>query len=177
MVPIISGGYKAVVILEAESLFSQIDLRAQERARESIMHAISHISVDGKALVVIDNSHPVVAAVARWNQSPLLMRELREREQTSLPPYVQSIAIELATTDTPLFINGIRSAVSQSRIPNGVRILGPIKLDGVNSRVVLTVPRKHGQVLIDFLSTYRRKRSASRKSIPSMRVDPYAITY
>jgi primosomal protein N' (replication factor Y) len=176
MVPIISGGYKAVVILEAESLFSQIDLRAQERARESIMHAISHTSVDGKALVVIDNSHPVVAAVARWNQSPLLMRELREREQTCLPPYVHSISIELATTDTAFFVNGIRSAVSQSRLPNGVRILGPIKLDGVNSRVVLTVPRKHGQVLIDFLSTYRRKRSASRKSIPSMRVDPYSIT-
>ena len=176
MAPNISGGYKAVVILEAESLFSQLDLRAQERARESIMHAIALLSADGKALVVIDNSHPIVAAASRWNMTPLLMRELREREQTNLPPYVHSIAIELPTADTPLFINGVKSSVSQSRLPKGVRILGPTKLDGVNSRVVLTVPRNQGQVLIDFLSTYRRKRSASRKSIPSMRVDPYSIT-
>ena len=176
MAPNISGGYKAVVILEAESLFSQLDLRAQERARESIMQAIALLSADGKALVVIDNSHPIVAAASRWNMTPLLMRELREREQTNLPPYVHSIAIELPTADTPLFINGVKSSVSQSRLPKGVRILGPTKLDGVNSRVVLTVPRNQGQVLIDFLSTYRRKRSASRKSIPSMRVDPYSIT-
>ena len=67
MAPRLPSGYQAVIILEGDSLFSQVDLRAQERARESIMHFSSLTSSDGKVLVVIDSAHPIVASIARWN--------------------------------------------------------------------------------------------------------------
>jgi primosomal protein N' (replication factor Y) len=177
MAPAIEGGYQAVVILEGDSLFSQLDLRAQERAREAIMQSASLLSSIGKALVVIDTAHPIVAALSRWNLSPLLARELREREQTQLPPVVHAIVLEMAHSDTSIFISGINASIRDGRVPNSTRILGPTKLDGENSRVILTVSRDHGQELFDFLVTYRKKRGIAKKSIPHMRIDPYALSH
>jgi len=177
MAPAIEGGYQAVVILEGDSLFSQLDLRAQERAREAIMQSASLLSSIGKALVVIDIAHPIVAALSRWNLSPLLARELREREQTQLPPVVHAIVLEMAHADTSTFISGINASIRDGRVPNSTRILGPTKLDGENSRVILTVSRDHGQELFDFLVIYRKKRGIAKKSIPHMRIDPYALSH
>ena len=177
MAPVVSGGYEAVVILEGDNLFSQLDLRAHERAREAIMQSASLLSPSGKALVVIDNSHPIVAALSRWNLSPLLARELREREQTQLPPLVHAIVLELANSDTPTFISGITSSIKDGRIPNSTRILGPTQMDAEFSRVILTISRDHGQELFDFLVTYRKKRGIAKKSIPRMRIDPYVLSH
>jgi len=177
MAPVIRGGYHAVVILDGDNLFSQLDLRAQERAREAIMQSASLLSPNGKALVVIDNSHPIVAALSRWNLSPLLGRELREREQTQLPPLVHAIVLEIAHTDTPSFLTGITSSIKEGRVPSSTRILGPTRIDEENSRIILTVSRDHGQELFDFLVTYRKKRGIAKKSIPRMRIDPYVLSH
>jgi primosomal protein N' (replication factor Y) len=177
MAPVVSGGYEAVVILEGDNLFSQLDLRAHERAREAIMQSASLLAPSGKALVVIDNSHPIVAALSRWNLSPLLARELREREQTQLPPLVHAIVLELTNSDTPTFISGISTSIEDGRIPSSTRILGPTQLDADLSRVILTISRDHGQELFDFLVTYRKKRGIAKKSIPHMRIDPYVLSH
>ena len=177
MAPSVKGGYQAVVILEGDNLFSQLDLRAQERAREAIMQSASLLSLDGKALVVIDNAHPIVAALSRWNLSPLLARELREREQTQLPPLVHAVVLELAHSDTSTFVSGINASIKDGRVPSSTRILGPTRLDDENSRVILTVSRDHGQDLFDFLVTYRKKRGMAKKSIPHMRIDPYVLSH
>jgi primosomal protein N' (replication factor Y) len=177
MAPLVKGGYQAVVILEGDSLFSQLDLRAQERAREAIMQSASLLSSNGKVLVVIDSAHPIVAALSRWNLSPLLARELREREQTQLPPLVHAVILEIAHSDTSTFVSGINASIKDGRVPNSTRILGPTRMDDQSSRVILTVSRDDGQELIDFLVTYRKKRGISKKSIPHMRIDPYALTH
>ena len=177
MAPVVKGGYQAVVILEGDNLFSQLDLRAQERAREAIMQSASLLSPHGKALVVIDNAHPIVAALSRWNLSPLLSRELREREQTQLPPLVHAIVLEIAHSDAPTFVTGITSSIKEGRVPSSTRILGPTRIDEEYSRVILTVSRDHGQVLFDFLVTYRKKRGIAKKSIPRMRIDPYVLSH
>ena len=177
MAPPVEGGYQAVVILEGDNLFSQLDLRAQERAREAIMQSASLLSANGKALIVVDNAHPIVAGLSRWNLSPLLTRELREREQTQLPPYVHAIVLEIASSESSTFLSGIRSSISDSRLPSSTRILGPTALDSEFSRIILTVSRDQGQELFDFLVTYRKKRGLAKKSIPRMRIDPYVLSH
>ena len=177
MAPPVSGGYQAVVVLEGDNLFSQLDLRAQERAREAIMQSASLLSANGKALIVVDNAHPIVAGLSRWNLSPLLTRELREREQTQLPPYVHAIVLEIASSESSTFLSGIRSSISDSRLPSSTRILGPTALDSEFSRIILTVSRDQGQELFDFLVTYRKKRGLAKKSIPRMRLDPYVLSH
>ena len=177
MAPPVEGGYQAVVVLEGDNLFSQLDLRAQERAREAIMQSASLLSANGKALIVVDNAHPIVAGLSRWNLSPLLTRELREREQTQLPPYVHAIVLEIASSESSTFLSGIRSSISDSRLPSSTRILGPTALDSEFSRIILTVSRDQGQELFDFLVTYRKKRGRAKKSIPRMRIDPYVLSH
>jgi primosomal protein N' (replication factor Y) (superfamily II helicase) len=177
MAPPVKGGYQAVVVLEGDNLFSQLDLRAQERAREAIMQSASLLSSQGKALIVIDNAHPIVAGLSRWNLAPLLTRELREREQTQLPPYVHAIVLEIASSESSSFLSGIRSSISDSRLPSSTRILGPTALDSDFSRIILTVSRDQGQELFDFLVTYRKKRGLAKKSIPRMRIDPYVLSH
>ena len=177
MAPPVEGGYQAVVVLEGDNLFSQLDLRAQERAREAIMQSASLLSANGKALIVVDNAHPIVAGLSRWNLSPLLTRELREREQTQLPPYVHAIVLEIASSESSTFLSGIRSSISDSRLPSSTRILGPTALDSEFSRIILTVSRDQGQELFNFLVTYRKKRGLAKKSIPRMRIDPYVLSH
>jgi primosomal protein N' (replication factor Y) len=106
-----------------------------------------------------------------------LARELREREQTQLPPLVHAITVEIAHSDTATFLTGITASIKDGRVPSSTRILGPTRLDEENSRVILTVSRDHGQELFDFLVTYRKKRGIAKKSIPHMRIDPYVLSH
>ena len=176
MAPAAKNGYQAVVILEGDALFAQLDLRAHERAREAIMQSVVHLSKRGKALLVIDSAHPIIASVSRWNLAPLLMRELSERSQTHLPPIVHAITIEMAHSECSSFIAGIKKSAAEGRIPPSTRILGPTKISDENSRVVITVPLDEGQGLIDFLDTYRKKRALAKKPALTMRVDPYSLS-
>jgi primosomal protein N' (replication factor Y) (superfamily II helicase) len=175
MAPAIAGGYQAVVIIDGDGLFAQLDLRAQERARESIMQASSLSNLQGKICVVIDSAHPIVAALSRWNLSPLLSRELREREQALLPPYVRAITLDFEDSEVSTFITGINGAVRDGRLPPTTRILGPNKFSPSQSRVILTVDQEGGEELADFVVTYRKKRATSKKSLPHMRIDPYSL--
>jgi primosomal protein N' (replication factor Y) len=176
MAPVAKNGYQAVVILEGDALFAQLDLRAHERAREAIMQSVALLAKKGKALLVIDSAHPIIASVSRWNLSPLLMRELSERSQTHLPPVVHAITIEMAHGECPSFIAGIEKSAAEGRISPSTRILGPTKLSDENSRVIITVPLDEGEDLVDFLDTYRKKRALAKKPALTMRVDPYSLS-
>ena len=176
MAPESAKGYRAVVILEGDSLFSQVDLRAQERAREAIMHFSSLLSAGGKVLLVIDSSHPIVAAISRWNLNTINNRELLEREQTHLPPVVTAVTIELPHKDCQTFVSGIFKAISDQRLSSSIKVLGPKKLSDDSSRVILTIPLVEADQLLEFLTIYRKKRSLAKKSNLIMRVDPYALS-
>ena len=176
MAPVAKNGYQAVVILEGDALFTQLDLRAHERAREAIMQSVALLAKKGKALLVIDSAHPIVASVSRWNLAPLLMRELSERSQTHLPPVVHAITIEMSHGECSSFIAGVEKSATEGRISPSTRILGPTKISDENSRVIITVPLDEGQDLIDFLDTYRKKRALAKKPALTMRVDPYSLS-
>lgn len=176
MAPVAKNGYQAVVILEGDALFAQLDLRAHERAREAIMQSVSLLSKKGKALLVIDSAHPIIASVSRWNLAPLLMRELSERLQTHLPPVVHAITFEIGHGECSSFIAGIEKSAVEGRIPPSTRILGPTKISDENSRVIITVSLDDGQSLIDFLNIYRKKRALAKKPTLTMRVDPYSLS-
>lgn len=48
MAPAVKNGYQAVVILEGDALFAQLDLRAHERAREAIMQSVALLAKKAK---------------------------------------------------------------------------------------------------------------------------------
>jgi primosomal protein N' (replication factor Y) len=176
MAPSIEGGYSAVVILEGDGLFTQIDLRAHERAREAIFGVAGLLAAHGKVLLVIDNSHPIVSALSSWNMNQLLRRELREREETSLPPYFCAITLDFPHSEVASFVSGIRSAADANRLPLGTRILGPAHKSDDLSRVIVTSPRAQQYELVDFIREYMSRRAISKKVLPVVRVDPYSLS-
>jgi DNA polymerase-3 subunit alpha len=87
--------HSAVVVLDAIRFFSHTDINGQERARELLFESASLIRKDGQVLLVLDDAHPVIAAIARWNIAPLLKRELADRAELELPPSVMGKDISL----------------------------------------------------------------------------------
>jgi primosomal protein N' (replication factor Y) len=49
-------------------------------------------------------------------------------------------------------------------------------LKGEMQRIVLLGPLEEAQSLVALIHEYQRRRSASKKSLLAMRIDPYSIT-
>ena len=174
--PIAQNGYSAVIILEGDSYFSQSDIRSQERTRELFFSCGGLLSKDGSLLLVIVNENPIIGALSSWKPSLLAQRELRERQEVLLPPYVRALSLDIASSEINQLIRGLEIARDEKRLPVGARILGPIELKASLSRVLIMAPIDEGEALITFIHEYQRRRSAAKKTLATLRIDPYSLT-
>ncbi len=174
--PYVTGGYSAVVVLDAEGLLNESDLKSLERAQQLIFSQGGFISKDGKILLVISHSSPMIGALSSWKPSLLAHRELEERRETGLPPYAKAVSIDVAGNETQQLIRGFQAAKEDGRLPRALRILGPIQMKGEMHRIVLLGPLEEAQSLVALIHEYQRRRSASKKNLLAMRIDPYSIT-
>lgn len=173
--PLVDGGYAAVVVLDATRFFSHTDINSQERARELIFETSSLIDQSGKVLLVIDDSHPIVAAVARWNIAPMLKRELAERVELNLPPTVTSAVLVLDAPSATSIANGLHKALSEGRLPASSRIFGPTVIAKGQAKIVIHVASEEWSQLALVLHELQRKRSISKKDLLTLRIDPYSL--
>jgi len=176
MVPRTSAGYAAVILLEGDSFFSFADLRAHERARESFFEAASHVSVKGEIVTIIDSTHPITAALTRWNPSTMAARELVERREVSLPPFTRAALLETQTKDATGIVSGIRKAVFDKRLPSSVVALGPSQHLGDVSRILLTCEISQSEEFLKFLHEFIRHRAITKKNKIFLRIDPYSLS-
>jgi primosomal protein N' (replication factor Y) len=173
--PLVDGGYAAVVVLDATRFFSHTDINSQERARELIFETSSLISQSGKVLLVIEDSHPIVPAVARWNIAPMLKRELAERADLNLPPTVTSAVLVLDANSAPSIAAGLNKAKTEGRLPLSSRIFGPTQLPKSQAKIVIHVASEQWSQLAHVLHELQRKRSISKKDLLTLRIDPYSL--
>ena len=173
--PYANGGYSAVVVLDAIRFFSHTDINGQERARELLFETASMVKVDGQVLLVLDDSHPIVAAIARWNIAPLLKRELAERGELMLPPSVTSAVLVTDQAAAPAIVSGLKKALEDSRLPSSTRIFGPTLLPKAQAKIVLHVAHGQSSDLAKILHELQRKRSISKKDLLTLRIDPYSL--
>jgi primosomal protein N' (replication factor Y) len=173
--PEIPGGYAAVVILDGMRFFSHTDINGQERARELIFETASLIQEKGRVLLVLDEVHPIVAALARWNVAPLLKRELAERDELQLPPYVASAVLVMDAVTAPQILSGLKKALAEGRIPSSTRIYGPTFLPKSQAKIVLHVSHDQWPELGKVLHELQRKRSISKKDLLTLRINPYSL--
>ena len=175
-IPEVSHGYSLVTILEGDSFFLQSDIRSQERARQIFFSCAAYLASDGKLLTVISDSHPILGALAAWKPSIVSQQELRERESVHLPPFSRALTMDAPTQDIQSIARGLESAKMQGRLPNSSSILGPLSLGESKSRIVVTCPIEDGEQLIGLIHEFQRRRSASKKVLSSLRIDPYSLT-
>ena len=174
--PYLSDGYAAVVVLDGDKLLSQSDLKAQERAEQLIFSQTGYLRKDGKVLLVITHSHPIVGALSAWKPSLLSQRQLADRKDVLLPPFAKSVSVDIPSAEASILIRGFETAKSDGRLSANTRILGPTQLKGELQRVLLLAPLHESKLLVSLIHEYQRRRSASRKTLLAMRIDPYSLT-
>jgi primosomal protein N' (replication factor Y) len=173
--PEVEDGYAAVVILDGVRFFSHTDLRTQERARELFLETSSLISQDGTVLLVIDDSHPIVSAIARWNLAPLLKRELSERTELHLPPSVFSVVLVMDQSIGMQIVNGLKKALVDGRIPQSSNIYGPTEISKGQVKIVVHADKSDAKALTDVVHELQRRRSIAKKELFTLRVEPYSL--
>ena len=173
--PQVSGGYSAVVVLEGLSYFSHDDLRASERATELFFEVAGALKKGGVVLLAIDDSHPIISCLIRWNPSTVLKRELAQRAEISFPPSVNSAVMILPTSQASPLVTGINRAIAAARLASDTRVLGPTKIDSETSKVVVLSSSDSRASLTAFLHELMRRRSIAKKSDSSLRIDPYSL--
>jgi primosomal protein N' (replication factor Y) len=173
--PKVVGGYSAVVVLEGLKFFAHPDLRAQERARELFFETAALINPKGFVLLCIDEAHPIVSSVARWNPGAMIRRELSERLEIPLPPFVSSVVISGSAKEFTSLASGFRKAITDERIPTSVKVFGPIDIGKGEAKIVLYCPQQEGKALTIFLHELARKRSIAKKDYLKIRIDPYSL--
>lgn len=174
-IPKSSEGYSAVIVLECERLFSQADVRSQERARGILFSSAGSLASDSQLLLVISHNHPVLSALSAWKPSLITSRELRDREEVGFPPFTRALSLEIEASEAPTLVRGLKSAQSAGRLPISTRILGPSPAPSGKSRLLLLVPIEEGEELVLLIHEFQRKRSISKKPLASLRIDPYSL--
>ena len=174
--PMSADGYAAIVILDGEKLLNQSDLRAQERAREIFFTHAALLNSSGSALLVINHSNPIVGALASWKPSLISRRELQERIEASLPPFVRSISLDIDSTESATLVRALNKSRDEGRLPASTRILGPSTLNTATHRILLLAPLEDGEALVLLMHEFQRRRSATRKKLATLRIDPYSLS-
>jgi primosomal protein N' (replication factor Y) len=173
--PQVEGGYAAVVILDGMRFFAHTDIRTQERARELFFETSSLISTTGVVLLVIEDSHPIVSAIARWNVAPLIKRELSERAELHLPPLVFSTVLVMEQSIGMQIASGLKKAQADGRIPQSCNVYGPTEISKGQVKIVLHANNKDAKVLTDVVHELQRRRSIAKKELFTLRVEPYSL--
>ena len=173
--PQVEGGYAAVVMLDGIRFFSHTDLRTQERARELFFETSSLISPSGTVLLVIDDTHPIVSAIARWNVAPLLKRELSERTELQLPPSVFSVVLVMDKSIGIQIVSGLKMALADGRIPQSSNIYGPTEISKGQVKIVVHADKSDAKALTDVVHELQRRRSIAKRELFTLRVEPYSL--
>ena len=169
-------GYAAVALLEGLRFFGHSELRSTESSREIFFQSSALASLTSPIFVAITPTHPIVAALTRWDSSPLVRKELQEREEMHFPPYYRFICVDLETQEATKLHAGILQSQKEDRIAQEVHINGPHERSHGISRVILSVPVSKAASVVDFVHELQRRRSISRKPLLTIRVDPYSLT-
>jgi len=174
--PIATHGYAMVIILEGERFFAQSDIRAHERSREIFFSTAALASEGGSVALVMASDHPIIGALASWKPSLISQRELRERLEVHLPPFTRAITLDIDISESQSLLRGLRKSQEDGRLPASTTILGPSQLKADVDRIVVLTPLVDGEELVSLLHEFQRRRSSSKKTLASIRIDPYSLS-
>jgi primosomal protein N' (replication factor Y) len=175
MAPVAQNGYSAVVFLEGNRINNQPDMRAQERMRELYFGHSALSCRGGNILLIQDSGNPMVTALRIWNPMPVLERELAERADLNLPPFSHSVELTMLKDEVTRFKNALLKAQDEGRLPREMRILGPI-VKGESSSLVLLSTLADAESVNLLIHEFMRRRSLTKKVLPSLRIDPYSLS-
>jgi primosomal protein N' (replication factor Y) len=175
MAPLAEKGYAAVVILEGNRFLDQSDMRAGERVRELFFSHAALGRLGAPIILIQDEGHSIATALTTWNPMISMQRDLEERHSLGLPPYVRIAHLTMDVSEIARLKSALTAAREDGRLPSTVKILGPIP-SGERASLILSVDVTEGDSLIATVHEFMRRRSAAKKSLPALRIDPYSLS-
>lgn len=175
MAPISEKGYAAIVFLEGNRFLDQADMRASERVRELFFSHAALGRAGAPLLLIQDEGHSISTALSTWNPMIAMQRDLEERKSLGLPPFVRIAHLTMDVSEIARLKSALTSARDDGRLPSTTKILGPIP-SGEKASLILSVDIAEGESLIATVHEFMRRRSASKKSLPALRIDPYSLS-
>lgn len=175
MAPRVPRGYVAVVILEGNRFLAQADFRAQERVRSLYFESAALVRKDGAIIIIQDEGHPIATSLTRWSITAISASELEQLKSLALPPYATAAILDIGTSSVSSIKTAFTSSIGKVA-PSTLRIYGPTLLGDGRSRLIFMVPRSDAHSLISLLHEFLKKRSASKKELPSISIDPYTLS-
>ncbi len=152
--PWASGGYAAVLLLDAAAQAARVALRAGEETARRWFAAAALARPGAPVVVTADAGLPVVQALIRWDPAWLAARELAERRELGLPPAVRAATL----TGDPI---AVRAAMRD--LPDSARVAGPLPVAGADdARALVTIDRRHGADLAHALRAIAATRTARK---------------
>ena len=158
--PIAEKGYRAVVILDARSVYPS--LAGAEQQVRRWFEASRLVAEGGEVCLVASASSLEAQALVRWDSRWFAERQLDERASAGLPPVTRVAEV-----------TGPQAAVQAmgDRIRSHHRILGPVPVpDSHHVRSYLVVPRTQGAAFTRELGSLMRTESTKDSTMRDVRV-------
>jgi primosomal protein N' (replication factor Y) len=159
--------YSAIVVLDAERAYGQIELRSQEEVRSHWFNLLTLLEKDGEIFFAMPSSLEVSQGLMRSNAYDLALREMHERNRVNLPPFTRLLSLggsfsEVKVLNDLLDEKGISSYGLQSG------------KDG-KGRLLVKIPVERNEEILQLFAALTRIKVAKKEEAFSYRFDPYAI--
>ena len=158
--PIVEKGYRAVIILDARSVYPS--LAGAEQQVRRWFEATRLVAEGGEVCLVASASNLEAQALVRWDSRWFAERQLDERVSAGLPPVTRVAEV-----------TGPQAAVQAigDRIRSDHRILGPVPVpDSHHVRSYLVVPRTQAAAFTRELGSLMRTESTKDSATRDVRV-------
>lgn len=124
--PTVTGGYGAVVLLDATNLLTRDSLRATEAAVRNWANAIALLAVDGRATIA-GISGELATGISLWKLRELASRELADRRALGFPPANRLASI----VGTKALVTELAAELAGSDL----EVLGPLEIHDYKQRI------------------------------------------
>jgi primosomal protein N' (replication factor Y) len=165
--PVATGGYGAVLLLDAWALLTRADLRAGEEALRRWFAAAALARPQARVLLVADRGLAAVQALTRWDPAGAAARELADRTEVGFPPATRMASVEGSPQAVQEFVKDLHSEAD---------LLGPVPAKEGGERLLLRVPRAQGLELAAALKAAQAVRSAKKGEPVRVELDPQVLT-
>ena len=160
--------YSAVVVLNAEQAYGQIELRSQEEVRAHWFNLLSLLEKDGEIYFSMPPSLEVSQGLIRSNAYDLALREMHERDRVHLPPFTRLLSLEGAFSEL--------TDVSNMLEEKGIRTYGLHSGKDGRGRVLVKIPVERNDEILELFAALTRIKVVKKEDPFSYRFDPFAIS-
>lgn len=155
--------FAGLVLLDGELLLNRPGLKGEESLRREWFRALSLLVPGGQVFLSLSRSSRIAQDLLMGTPIKGCLRQLNERTATQLPPFYRIISV---------------SGPNVNEILQNLKTEFPsIELSRASesNSMVIRVKVEESQILMDALAALQRYRSAARRELFRIQVDPYDV--